>query len=59
MDRDHRFNRFDLHEQAPIDQQVEAESHDPLELFVANDHLGLVFDLKTSVVSVASCSFNP
>ncbi len=48
MDRKHRFNRFDFNEQATIDQQVEAESDGPLELFVANDHIGLVFDLKTT-----------
>ena len=27
MDRNYRFNRFDFHEQAPIDEQIEFESH--------------------------------
>ena len=48
MDWDHRFNRFDLQEQAPVHQQVEFESDGPLELFVSNDDVGLVFDLVTS-----------
>jgi len=44
MDRLNRFNGFDLHEQALIDEQIESEQFFSLELLVPNNHTVLALD---------------